>query len=51
MSVTLVSPPTAETETAEQRFVMGGIRWDTYVRFVMRSTNTTGFGWFITTGN
>ena len=31
MSVTLVSPPAAETETVEQRFVIGGIRWDAYV--------------------
>jgi Uma2 family endonuclease len=31
MSVTLAPPPAAETETAEQRFVMGGIRWDVYV--------------------
>ena len=31
MSVTLASPPAAETETTEQRFVMGGIRWDAYV--------------------
>jgi Uma2 family endonuclease len=31
MSVTLVPPPAAETETAEQRFVIGGIRWDAYV--------------------
>ncbi len=31
MSVTLVSPPAAETETAEQRFVIGGISWDAYV--------------------
>jgi Uma2 family endonuclease len=30
MSVTLASPPAAETETAEQRFVMVGIRWDAY---------------------
>jgi Uma2 family endonuclease len=31
MSVTLVSPPAAESETAEQRFVIGGITWDAYV--------------------
>lgn len=31
MSVSLASPPPAEGETAEQRFVMGGIRWDAYV--------------------
>ena len=31
MSVTLVSPPAAETEDSEQRFVMGGIPWDAYV--------------------
>jgi len=31
MSITLVSPPTAETGTAEQRFVMGDISWDAYV--------------------
>jgi Uma2 family endonuclease len=31
MSVTLASPPAAETETAEQRFVMAGIRWASYV--------------------
>jgi Uma2 family endonuclease len=31
MSVTLAAPPSAETETAEQRFVMGGISWYTYV--------------------
>ena len=32
MSVTLVSPPTAEIETAEQRFVIvGGIEADAYV--------------------
>jgi hypothetical protein len=31
MSVTLASPPTATTETAEQRFVMRGIPWDAYV--------------------
>jgi len=29
--MTSVSPPTAETGTAEQRFVMGGISWDAYV--------------------
>ena len=27
----MVSLPAAETETAEQRFVMGGISWDAYV--------------------
>jgi hypothetical protein len=31
MSVTLVSRPTAEIETAEQRFVIGRIDWDAYV--------------------
>ena len=31
MSVTLASPPAAETETVDQRFVIGGIRWDAYV--------------------
>jgi Uma2 family endonuclease len=31
MSVTLVSQPTAEIETAEQRFVIGRIDWDAYV--------------------
>jgi Uma2 family endonuclease len=31
MSVTLASPPIAETEVSEQRFVMEGIRWDVYV--------------------
>ena len=31
MSATLASPPAAETETAKQRFVMEGIRWDAYV--------------------
>jgi Uma2 family endonuclease len=31
MSVTLASPSAAEAETFEQRFVMGGIRWDSYV--------------------
>ncbi len=28
MSVTLASPPAAENETAEQRFVIGGLGWD-----------------------
>jgi hypothetical protein len=31
MSVTLVSPAAAETETGEQRFVIGVIRWDAYL--------------------
>lgn len=31
MSVTLASPPAVETETPEQHFVIGGIRWDSYV--------------------
>ena len=31
MSVTLASPPRAETETAEQRFVIGAIGWDAYI--------------------
>ena len=31
MSVTLAAPPSAEIETADQRFVMGGISWDAYV--------------------
>jgi Uma2 family endonuclease len=32
MSVTLASPPAAETEDAEQRFVMGRITWDAYLK-------------------
>jgi Uma2 family endonuclease len=31
MSVMLISPPAPETESGEQRFVMGGVRWDAYV--------------------
>ncbi len=31
MSVTFVSAPATETETAEQRFVIDGISWDAYV--------------------
>ena len=33
MSVTLASRPAAETETVEQRFVIGGVGWDGYVAF------------------
>jgi Uma2 family endonuclease len=32
MSVTLATPPAAETEGGEQRFVMGGVSWDAYVK-------------------
>jgi Uma2 family endonuclease len=32
MSVTLLNPPTAETEDGEQRFVLGRVTWDAYVK-------------------
>ena len=32
MSVTLATPPAAETENGEQSFVMGRISWDAYVK-------------------
>jgi hypothetical protein len=31
MPVTLLNPPAAETEPAEQRFVMGRVTWDAYL--------------------
>jgi hypothetical protein len=44
MSVTSAAPPAAEIETADQRFVMGGISWDAYV------TICDAFGRFTATG-
>ena len=32
MSVTLLTPPAAETENGEQRFVMGRVSWDAYLK-------------------
>jgi Uma2 family endonuclease len=32
MSVALVSPPATETENGEQRFVMGRVSWDAYLK-------------------
>jgi Uma2 family endonuclease len=32
MPVTLLNPPAAETEPAEQRFVMGRVTWDAYLK-------------------
>ena len=32
MSVTLANPPAAETDDGEQRFVMGRVTWDAYVK-------------------
>ncbi len=32
MSVTLMNPPAAETENGEQRFVMGRVSWDAYLK-------------------
>ena len=45
MSVTFASPPAAETETAEQRFVIDGIRWDALCDdLAMRSTSISVSG-------
>lgn len=42
MSVTLVSPPAAETEASEQRFAMDGISWDAYVTICNALENHCG---------